>query len=93
MNYTQHASVRSQQRNVPPMIVDWLQQFGKEVHDHKGGVIYFFDKSSIRNIEKSQGRTIIKKLMSYLNAYIVVSSDSHSLITAGHNYKRKRLDA
>lgn len=93
MNYTKHASKRVQQRNIPQLIIDWLWAYGKEIYDHKGGVIYYFDKISIRNIEKSHGTTVVKKLKSLLDTYIVVSSDSRALITVGHNYKRKRLDA
>ena len=93
MYYTRHASVRSQQRNIPPMIVEWLQQYGKEVHDHKGAMIYYFDKSSIRELEKTQGKAIVKKLESHMRTYIVVSCDTHSLITVGHNFTHKRLDS
>jgi hypothetical protein len=39
MNITYHAATRSQQRCVPPLIMQWLDQFGEEQYDGHGAII------------------------------------------------------
>jgi hypothetical protein len=40
-----------QQRGIPPLVVDWLLRFGHMRHDHRGAIVYYFDKHSRRDLE------------------------------------------
>ena len=51
MNATAHASIRSQQRGIPPLVVDLLLQFGCREHDHTGAEIVYFDRRSKKRLE------------------------------------------
>ena len=48
---TAHANVRSQQRGIPPIVVDLLFQFGHRQHDHAGAEIVYFDRRSRKRLE------------------------------------------
>lgn len=89
MNMTLHASKRSQQRGIPPLIIDWLQAYGDEIHDHKGACVYFFSRRAKRQIEKSIGSALVRRYHEKMNTYAVVSSDGH-LITVGMRFKHAR---
>jgi hypothetical protein len=39
-----HAAIRAQQRGIPPLIRDWLFQFGEEQHDGHGAIRRFFSQ-------------------------------------------------
>lgn len=52
MNMTSHAIKRSQQRGIPPLIVQWLDQFGEEHYDGRGAVIRYFSLASRRAMER-----------------------------------------
>ena len=39
MQMTQHAAIRQQQRGIPPLIMEWLSQYGACRHDHRGAEI------------------------------------------------------
>ncbi len=40
---TNHAQTRLQQRGIPEVIVDSLLEYGREIHDHRGASILYFD--------------------------------------------------
>lgn len=84
MNHTFHSSVRAQQRGIPTLIDQWLDQFGEEAYDGHGGIRMYFSQSSIRKMEKAIGRSILRKVSEYLDAYKVVSTENGSVITTGH---------
>ena len=65
---TRHASVRCQQRGIPPLILDWLFLYGKQSKARGGGEIYFFDKRARRRIEKACGRLVVRRLGDLLDA-------------------------
>ena len=88
MNMTHHATIRSQQRGIPPLIDQWLDLYGEEEYDGHGGIRRFFTRTSIRNLEKDCGRQIISKLSEYFDCYKVASSSSNETITLGHRTKR-----
>ena len=85
---TKHAKVRAQQRAIPPLIEQWLDQFGEEEYDGRGGVIRFFSHSSKRKMERAFGEAPVRKLAEYLGTYKVESSHDGSTITVGHRIKR-----
>ena len=53
MNMTYHAAIRSQQRGIPPLVMQWLDQFGEECYDGHGAIIRFFSQTSRREMEVS----------------------------------------
>lgn len=88
MNRSFHAAVRAQQRCIPPLVDQWLEQFGEEKHDGHGGVLLYFSRASIRTMERAFGRAPIRKMAEYLNAYKVESSHDGHVLTIGHRIKR-----
>ena len=88
MNRQCHASTRAKQRGVPPLIDQWLSQFGEETYDGRGGVIRHFSRASIRDMERAFGRAPLRKLAEYLDAYKVEASRSGEPITTGRRYRR-----
>ncbi|SFM54172.1 hypothetical protein [Nitrosomonas communis] len=87
MHKSIHAAVRCQQRGIPNLVIEWLRDFGDEIHDHQGGTIFTFTRSTRRDLERAVGRQVIRRMNEWLNAYIVVS-DEGVLVTAGKRYKR-----
>lgn len=90
MGRTTHASQRAQQRCVPPLVADWLDRYGEEQYDGRGGVVRYFSNASIRRMERDFGRAPVARLSGYLNCYLVQSSHDHSIITLGHRRERIR---
>jgi len=88
LTISDHASRRMQQRGIPPLIVEWLRDYGSIVHDKHGGVIHHFDKRARRSLEKRYGRTIVKRLAEFLDCYAVFAEGR--LVTTGRRYKRLR---
>ena len=60
-------------------------------YDHQGGVVYYFDWHSRRNLERVVGSKVVARLSDYLNAYVVSSTRGEALVTVGHRYKRFNL--
>jgi hypothetical protein len=78
-----------QQRGLPPLIVDWLHTYGKEHHDHHGATILYFDRHARRRLERAVGRSPVRCMERWLDAYAVVGGDGQ-LITTGYRYRRLR---
>lgn len=85
MKATNHASVRCQQRGIPPLVIDLLFKFGCHEHDHSGAEIFYFDQRSRKRIERYVGG-IIGKLSEHLDSYAVVASGE--IVTVGARFKR-----
>jgi hypothetical protein len=86
---TRHADGRAQQRGIPPMIQQLLDLYGEEEHDGHGGVIRYFSKESINQMERDLGHRIVSRLSEWMRAYKVDSTDGRP-ITCGHRYRRIR---
>lgn len=86
MSMTTHADVRAQQRGIPPLIIEWLERFGEERHDHHGAVILHFSKRSVRRLERDVGRDPVRRMRDYLLCYAVIAEGN--VITVGKRYKR-----
>jgi hypothetical protein len=87
MNMTYHASVRSQQRGIPPLVLQWLDQFGEECYDGHGAIIRYFSRTSRREMEREFGADLVSKLKQYFTAYKVENHEG-IVITTGHLTKR-----
>lgn len=85
MKATAHATIRCQQRGIPPLVVDLLLQFGRREHDHAGTEIVYFDRRSRKHIESYAGG-LISKLSEHLNSYAVVADGA--IVTVGIRFKR-----
>jgi predicted SnoaL-like aldol condensation-catalyzing enzyme len=89
--YSDHAQVRAQQRGVPPIIVDWLCQYGEQQYDGHGGVVRYFTERSKRSLERAVGKTVVRRLSEYLRCYVVESSHDGGVITVGKRYGNHRF--
>lgn len=88
---SKHASQRMQQRGVPPLVVNWLLDYGRACHDHCHGIVYYFDKRSRRALQRAAGRRVVARLADYLDCYAVVSEEG-TLVTVGHRHKGLHLN-
>ena len=88
---TAHSLTRMQQRGIPPLVIDWLLDYGRERHDHHGAVIHYFDRQSRRALEHAAGSRVVARLSDYLDCY-AVRTVGGNLITVGHRHKRFRLN-
>jgi len=88
---TKHANKRAQQRGIPPLIQIWLLDYGVETFDGSGGVIRYFDRESIRRLERDVGSTPVKRLSEYLRSYLVQSSADGVIVTVGKRYPNKKI--
>ncbi len=86
MQVSKHAQTRSQQRAIPPMLIDLLLQFGSCERAGAGVSKMFFDKSSRRRVRAYAG-PLAGLLNDHLDVYAVVTDDL-KVITAGHRTHR-----
>jgi hypothetical protein len=86
---TAHAQVRAQQRCIPPMIEQLLDQYGQEEHDGHGAEVVYLSKRSIRTMERDLGRRPVSRLAEWFDAYKVRTTDGHTL-TVGHRTRHLR---
>lgn len=80
---TKHAAQRVQQRSIPPLFIDLLQQFGERQSAGGGAEKLAFTKRGWRRVQKHFG-PLAKHLDSYRNVYLV-SADG-CVITVGHRH-------
>lgn len=85
MNMTKHAQTRLQQRAIPPLIIDWLCNYGCRLEGLNGTTICFFDKESRRSLSSEFGQVVVRRLSDLMDSYLVLSGDN--IITIGHRYK------
>lgn len=88
-HFSEHARSRAQQRGIPPLIEEWLDEFGEAQYDGRGGVVRYFSRRSIRNMERAFGGAPVRRMSEYLDAYKVESSRDGTTITLG--YRRGRM--
>lgn len=86
MGMTHHAEARSQQRGIPPIMIDLLIRFGNSEKSGNGTFKYFFDKKSRRKIQAYIGG-LATSLDEHLNLYIVVG-ENNCIVTIAHRLKR-----
>lgn len=88
MNMTNHASTRSQQRAIPPLVIDLLLQFGKSEATGAGVAKVFFDKRARKRVAAYAG-PLARLLDDHLDLYAVVGQNQQ-VITVGHRMERIR---
>lgn len=84
-----HAKKRQQQRGIPNLVIEWLQRFGREQHDGRGAITYYFDRRSRRYLERDVGREPVRRMHEFLNSYAVISTTG-DVVTIGRRYARIR---
>ena len=88
---TFHANVRAQQRGVPPLIQNWLLDYGAEQFDGHGGVIRYFSNECLRKMERDIGKVPLKRMSEYLRCYLVQSSSDGAVLTVGKRYETQHI--
>ena len=88
---TTHARTRAQQRGIPPLIQSWLLDYGDRAHDHRGAVLRFFSKRSLRRLEQAAGHLPVRQHAEYLRSYLVQAINNGAVITIGKRYPGQRL--
>lgn len=89
--YTNHASLRSQQRGIPPLVSEWLMDYGTEVHDGHGAIVRYFTPKSVRKIEQEVGREPVRRMSEFFRCYLVQSVQDGSVLTVGKRHQNRRL--
>lgn len=88
---TKHAEIRAQQRCIPPVIHQWLDEFGEEAYDGHGGVKVFFSSRSIDRMKRQLGPHFVEFIARWLSrAYRVESSHDGTALTCGWRHRRVR---
>jgi hypothetical protein len=90
-NYSEHAQARAQQRGIPPLVQTWLLDYGEERYDGRGAIIRYFNKDSVRRMERDFGRAPLKRLADYLRCYLVESAREGRVITVGKRHSGARI--
>ncbi len=85
MRQTGHAHVRAQQRCIPPLVMQWLLEYGARSSSF-GAVKVQFDKRSRRELAQDVGQPIVKQLGRFLNTSLVVDPVDDRVITVMWNH-------
>jgi hypothetical protein len=89
MDYiSNHASHCMQKRSVPPIVLDWLHDYGSEQYDGRGAAIRYFDRAAKERLKRVWGHQFIRANKKYLAVYIVEDVGGQSLITVGYRNRR-----
>ena len=85
---SKHASRRMQKRSVPPIVLDWLQDYGSEQYDGRGAVIRYFDRAAKERLKRVYGHQFVRTSKKYLAVYMVEDVAGQSLVTVGYRNRR-----
>lgn len=86
-----HATVRLQQRSIPPLIADLLDLYGARQSAGHGAEIVYIDKAARRRMCQDLGTVAVSTLQPLLSAYLIESSSGY-IITAGWRRTRVHRD-
>ena len=86
VTHTAHGAARSQQRAIPPIVIEWLMDYGRCSH-RRGAEVYFFDKDTRKRLREKIGSVAYRRMEDLFDAYVVIA-DSGEVITTGWRYKR-----
>ena len=89
---TKHAEIRARQRGIPRVVLDWLIHYGTPHHDHRRGVVFYFDSRSRAALRNIVDRQTFARHSGHLNCYAVVGANG-DIITAGHRTQKFRRDS
>jgi len=77
-----------QKRSIPPIVLDWLHDYGSEQYDGHGAVIRFFDRAAKARLAQVCGRRFVQSIKKYLAVYMIEDTAGASLITVGYRNRR-----
>lgn len=80
---TKHATARLQQRSIPPIVLEWLMDYG-DIQRQGGVNRACFNKKSRRLIQQYAGSAALPIFEKYANIYAVIAAADDSIITVGH---------
>ena len=83
MNTTAHT--KKNQRAIPPIIINWLCQFGCRITGMNGTTVIYFDKESKRTMCSEIGHIVVRRLDDMMDAYVVMSKER--VVAVGHRFK------
>jgi len=83
-NLTQHAYLRSQQRGIPPFVMELIMDYGSSVRCH-GAEVHYLDKPGRQALKRALGPKIYARIEDQLNVYVVADKN---VITVAHRTKR-----
>jgi hypothetical protein len=89
MRLTDHASLRLQQRGIPPWFLDLLLRHGRTLHDGHGAVLKTMDKGARRRLASVLSPKEFAKAERWFDVYAVVSMRDDAVITAAHRTHRR----
>lgn len=84
---SQHADIRAQQRGIPRDVLDILLRYGRQEHDHMGGLVVTFDAHSLERVMRQEPASTWRRVSESRSLYAVIDISGH-VITAGHRYRR-----
>lgn len=59
--FSKHAQTRARQRAIPPIVFDWLDEYGEELFDGRGAIVRFFSCEGRRRMERDFGRQFVQR--------------------------------
>jgi len=89
--FTGHARQRAQQRGIPPLVTNWLLDYGEQSFDGRGAVVRYFTRKSLRRMERDLGAVPVRRMSEFMRCYLVESVDDGSVITIAKRYANKRI--
>jgi len=87
---SQHARRRMQKRSIPPIVLDWLQDYGSRQYDGRGAFIQYFDHAAKARLSRNYGHRFVQTHDRYLRVYMVEDTAGEAVITVGHRTRRVR---
>ncbi|MBP1180923.1 hypothetical protein [Methylobacterium sp. PvR107] len=86
---TIHAQERLQQRAIPPLVIELLEEFGSPERCGQAERL-IFDKAAKRRLARHLGgERGLRMVEPWLHVYAVLADDGH-LVTAAHRRRRHR---
>jgi len=86
---TRHAQERLQQRAIPPLVVELLEEFGSVTRSGTAERLTFDKAARRRLVRHLGGERSLRMIEPWLHVYAVVG-DSGRLITVAHGDRRPR---
>lgn len=88
---TRHASMRLQQRGIPPWFMKLLVDHGRAHHDGHGAVVRTVDRAMRRRLRQQLSRADYVTAERWFGVYAVVATDDQAIVTAAHRTRRRHL--
>lgn len=86
---TRHGALRQQQRCVPPIVIDWVIQYGVRRPAGSGTEHVELDKPGRRDLAREIGSWTYSRLEPKLNAFVILDAYG-CVITTGYRTRRRR---